>query len=264
MNQFDFNRPITKTRDEVLLVKYHGCIKNVGEMMYKAARALPNFKEYWLDKYIKFHELDGKTDEEIFNLLAPFTSAEFLKYMCLSIKHFRNADAKKAVEDYAKLISLCNPYNAATTNMELMFRQMATYPFCKHIYIYDLKFTEASKKYLRELFANNLGKVSMLEGTLSEILDEKTDITTIFSDSVEEVCTLIQSVPQDSGKFMKKLFMISALPNAILDENKVVHFEDEEFLSKTRELFGCETHWFQLKYVANFNFNGPEVIIKEE
>ena len=261
---FDFNRPIVNTRDEVFLVKYHGCIKNVGEMMYKAARTRDDFKSYWLEKYPKFIALDGRSEQDIFDLLAPFSGAEFLKFMCLSIKDFKKYDPKSTVQDYATLMSLSNPYTAATTNMELIFKTMAAQPFCKHIYVYDVAFTDAAKKYLRELFSKSKGKVSLLEGTLNDIITAKSEITTVFSDSVGEICELLQTELEGTDKFNKKLFMISALPSLTMDKDGKMQYENKKFLSETRERFKCEVDWFQLKFVEQFNFNAPTIKFKGE
>lgn len=264
---FDFGRPIDtqKTRDEIILVKFSGSMKNVGEMMYNAARAQSNFNSYWLERYTKFSSLQGKPVREVFDLLAPFTGAEFLKFMCSSFKTFNKLKFDTTLKDYAQLMSLCNPYNASTTNMELIFLNMLTYPFCKKMYIYDAGFSEISKMYIREVFKSDASKVTLIEGTLLDILNEKTEITSIFTDSAGEVCDVIQSEMEGSDKFAKKLFMISALPNIELDADRKIHYKYEKFLSETRERFKCETRWFQLKYVDNpGNRQCPEIKLKGE
>lgn len=263
---FNFTKPIDdlNTRDEVLLVKYSGCIKNVGEMMFNAAKERPNFTSYWMERYPKFSALLDKKDEEVFNLLAPFNGAEFLKYMCLSLENFSKLEFDTTLRDYAQLMSLCNPYRASTTNIEMMLKNIISYPFCRKMYIYDTAFNEPSKMYLREIFGDYGNKISLIEGTLYDILDEKKDITTCFSDSVGEVCEVIQSEPEGSDKYAKKLFMISALPSLEFDKDGKLHYKYEKFLSETIHRFKCETRWFQLKYVNHFDFTGPEIKLEGE
>ena len=262
---FDFARPIDSlnTRDEIILVKFSGCLKNVGEMMYNAAKKQPNFTSYWIERYCKFSALQGKSTQEAFNLLAPFTGSEFLKFMCSSFKTFNKLKFDTTLQDYAKLMSLCNPYEASTTNMELIFLNMLTYPFCQKMYIYDAGFSDISKMYLKDAFKAN-SKVTLIEGSILDILNEKPEISSIFTDSAGEVCDVIQSEPEGSDKFAGKMFMISALPNLELDANNKTHYKYEKFLSETRMRFKCETRWFQLKYVADPKVKGPEVKIKGE
>lgn len=262
---FDFTKPIDdlKTRDEVFLVKFSGCIKNVGEMMFNAAKTQQNFESYWMSRYPKFVALLNKKPNEVFNLLAPFTGAEFLKYMCTSLESFNKLEFETTLQDYAKLMSLCNPYHASTTNIELALRNILTYPFCRRMYIYDAGFTEPTKMYLREAFKDFGSKISLIEGTLSDILNEKEGITTCFSDSVGEVCEVIQSESEGSDKYANKLFMISALPSLEMQDGKY-QYKHKKFLSETVQRFKCETRWFQLKFVNHFDFTGPEIKLKGE
>lgn len=253
----DYNRPILKgdNRDEYILVKYTGCIKNVGELLYKAARIQSNFKSYWLDKYPKFCELDGKSHEEVFNYLAPFTGPEFLKYMCVSQRNFGMYTIEESMQDYARLRSLMNPFLSSVTNMELTLRNIASYDFCKKIYIHDVAFSDLSKKFLQGVFTKNPSKISLLEYDMKTILEEKPEITTIISDSAGEVCEFLQVHDQDKEILEKKQFMISSLPNvnmsSINNEGKIT-YKYEKFLSEAFDRFKCGVQWWQLKYETSF------------
>lgn len=256
---FDFKRPITNTRDEVFLVKFRGGIKNAGELMYNAATQTPEFKSYWLERYPKFANLLDKDDETKFNLTAPFISAEFLKYMALSFKHFDDMGFEASVKDYAKLMSLSNPYQSSVTNIELMLHEFLTYDFCKKVYIYDTGFSDTTKQFLRDSFGKNSGRrISLLEGNMLDIITAKPEITTIICDGTDEVMEVIESEPQGSDKFDKKLFLISALPNIILDNKSKYTYKHQKFLSETRERFKCECRWFQLKYVMAYGGDNPQ------
>ena len=249
---FDFKHPIRGTRDEVILIKFSGCIKNIGEMMYRAALSTDKFRSYWLERYNRFIALDGKRDEEIFNTLSAFTGAEFLRCMTISQNEYQRRVMKENLRDYAELMSLINPYDAAVTNIELMLKEMLTYPFLKKLYIYDVTFSDITKKYLREVYAQNGSKITLLDGKLYDILDSKPEITTVFSDDVGDVTEVIQSEPEGSDKWNKKLFMISAIPSIIDPTSATEMFQNQKFLSETRERFKCETAWFQLKFITKF------------
>ena len=249
---FDFKHPIRGTRDEVILIKFSGCIKNIGEMMYRAALSTDKFRSYWLERYSRFIALDGKNDEEIFNTLSAFTGAEFLRCMTISQNEYQKRGMKENLRDYAELMSLINPYDAAVTNIELMLKEMLTYPFLKKLYIYDVTFSDITKKYLREVYAQNGSKITLLDGKLYDILDSKPEITTVFSDDVGDVTEVIQSEPEGSDKWNKKLFMISAIPSIIDPTSATEMFQNQKFLSETRERFKCETAWFQLKFITKF------------
>ena len=265
--EFDFLRPVTKTRDEVFLVKFRGGMKNAGELLYNAATQLPDFKSYWLENYTKFANLIDKPAEERFNLLAPFTSAEFLKFMALTFKHFDKLGFSNASQDYAKLMALSNPYFASVTNIELMLHEFLTYDFCKKIYIYDTAFSDITKKFLRDSFGRANGpRISLLEGSLLDIITAKPEITTIICDSADEVLEVIESEPEGTDKFYKKLFLISALPNIRTDADAMdkSFYKHQKFLSETKQRFKCESNWFQLKYVTDYKGDKSTVHFKGE
>ena len=263
----DYNRPIDKNRDEIILVKYTGCIKNVGELLYRAATSQSNFKSYWLDRYPKFVELSGKSNQEVFSLLAPFTGPEFLKYMAVSFKSFGMRAIDDSIKDYARLRALMNPYIVSVTNMELLLRNLASYDFCKKIYVFDVAFSDASKLFLRDLFSQSKDKVFLLEGDMKSILEEKPEITTIITDSAGEVCEFIESRGPEDEILYKKEFMISALPNvdhSNLNKGKITYMY-QKFLSETKERFKCDVTWWQLKYETMFdNINNIQVKLDEK
>ena len=78
-----------------------------------------------------------------------------------------------SIKDYARLRALMNPYIVSVTNMELLLRNLATYDFCKKIYVFDVAFSDASKLFLRDLFSQSKDKVFLLEGDMKSILEEK-------------------------------------------------------------------------------------------
>lgn len=248
----DLKHPIRETRDEVMLIKFSGCIKNIGEMMYHAAKSTSRYKSYWLERYSRFIELDGKNDEEVFNMLSSFTATEFLKCMSTTLSAYDKRGKKENVTDYAELMSLINPYDASVTNIELMIKEMLSYPFLKKVYIYDMAFSDITKKYLREAFTQNGKKISLITGKLYDILDSKPEITTIMCDDVNEVTETIQSEMEGSDKWNKKLFLISALPSILIPPSPDATFQNQKFLSETKERFKCETSWFQLKFITKF------------
>lgn len=266
---FDFRRPVSKTRDEVFLVKFRGGMKNAGELLFNAATQTSDFKSYWLENYPKFSELLDKSEEDRFNLLAPFTSAEFLKYMTLTFKHFKERGFTNSGQDYAKLMALCNPYFSSVTNIEMMLHEFLTYDFCKKIYFYDTAFSEITKKFLRESFGQIMGaRISLLEGSMLDIIDAKPEITTIICDCADEVLEVIETEKEGTDKFYKKLFMISSTPNILPEvlagkESKYL-YKHQKFLSETKQRFKCESQWFQLKYVTSYEGNKPTVSIKGE
>lgn len=249
---FDLKHPIRETRDEVMLIKFSGCIKNIGEMMYHAAKSTSRYKSYWLERYSRFIELDDKNDEDVFNMLSSFTGSEFLKCMSTTISAYDKRGKKENITDYAEIMSLINPYDAAVTNIELMLKEMMTYPFLNHVYIYDIAFSDITKRYLREVYAHNGKKISLLTGNLYDILDSKPEITTVMCDDVDEVTETIQSEMEGSDKWNKKLFLISALPSITNPSSTDEMFRHQKFLSETKERFKCETSWFQLKFITKF------------
>lgn len=261
----NFDQPIVdKNRDEYILIKYSGCLKNVGEMLFNAARMQSNYKSYWLEKYPKFIEMEGKSNEDRFALLAPFTGHEFLRYMCVSSTSFGMRAIEESTRDYADLRALMNPFNASITNMEMCIRNLATYGFCKHIYIYDIAFSDVSKMFLRELLTTGKGRVSIIEGDMKSILEEKKDITSIFTDSASEVVEFIQLHGEDkSGLVEKKQFFISALPNIENPDNygKENFYKYQKFLSEAFDRFKCGIQWWQLKYVTTFE-NDDNIQVK--
>lgn len=262
---FDFNYPISKTRDEVFLIKFRGGFKNAGELLFKAARSCTDFNTYWIDRYPKLSSLASLDEENMFAMLSPFKSEEFLKFMSLSFKHYDKLHdhSKSVLQDYAKLMVLSNPYYASVTNIEMMLHEILTYPFCKRVYFYDTAFSDITKQYLRDTFKTHGAKISIIEGTLLNILTEKPEITTIISDSSDEVVEVIESEPEGSDKFEKKLFLISYAPNLIdLTGTKKEQMKHQKFLSETKQRFKCESNWFQLKYVTRFESNGPEIKLK--
>ena len=133
-----------------------------------------------------------------------------------------------------------------------MIKEMLSYPFLKKVYIYDIAFSEITKKYLREVYNQNGGKISLLTGKLYDILDSKPEITTVMCDDVGEVTETIQSEMEGSDKWNKKLFLISALPSIIDPSSVDGMFQHQKFLSETKERFKCETAWFQLKFITKF------------
>lgn len=249
---FDLKHPIRETRDEVMLIKFSGCIKNIGEMMYYAARSTSRYKSYWLERYARLIALDDKNEEDVFNTLSPFTGSEFLKCMTSTKDVYDRRGTDENIRDYAEIMSLINPYNASVTNIELMIKEMLSYPFLKKVYIYDIAFSEITKKYLREVYNQNGGKISLLTGKLYDILDSKPEITTVMCDDVGEVTETIQSEMEGSDKWNKKLFLISALPSIIDPSSVDGMFQHQKFLSETKERFKCETAWFQLKFITKF------------
>ena len=261
---FNFARPINEnTRDEFILVKYTGCIKNVGEMLYNATKSQGN-GSYWMDKYPMLNELVGKSDEEAFNLLAPFTGPDFFKFLLASPNIFSVTDTPIVMRDYSNLRSLSNPYKASITNMELSLRNIASYNFCKEIYIYDVGFTDASKSYLRELFDNAKNKISLISSDIRTIILNKPEITTIITDDNNEVCDLIQSIDEEKRKetFNKKQFLISALPNIKNQENKNDRYIHQDFLTNVIPRYGCYAEWWQLKFVDRHIDDNKEVRFK--
>ena len=266
---FDFKKEITQTRDEVFLFKFSGIIKNVGEMLYNAARELSDYSSYWQSEFPVFATLDKMDEQARFNSLAAFTGPEFLRHMTGSQGAWERRGSEKNINDYAKLSSLMNPFHASVTNFELMLHEFLNHPFCRKVYIYDVAFSDIKTQFLQSAFRSNGGKISLLSGTLFDIVKDKKEITTIFSDSAGEVVELIQSEKQGTEAFKEKLFCISALPNVMTDQlsnpNRKYIYQHQKFLSETRERFGCATTWVQLKYVTRFNTpDAPNVIIKGE
>lgn len=211
-----------------------------------------------------FVELVGKTDEEIFNLLAPFTGTDFFKFLLSSPNIYCVTDTPIVMKDYSSLRALSNPYKASITNMELSLRNIASYHFCNSIYIYDVGFSEASKNYLQELFDNARNKVRLISSDLRTIILNKPEITTIITDDDNEVCDLIQSVDEEKRKetFDKKQFLISALPNIKNPEDKNDLYLYQDFLKNIAPRYGCYTEWWQLKFVDKHLNNEKEVRFK--
>lgn len=266
---FNFKKEITETRDEVFLIKFSGIIKNVGEMLYNAARELSDYSTYWRSEFPVFATLDDMTILQRFNSLAAFTGPEFLRYMTGSQAAWERRGSEKNINDYAELSSLMNPFHASTTNFEFMLHEFLNHPFCKKVYIYDVAFSDAKTQYLQSAFKTNGGKITLLSGNLFDIVKDKKEITTIFSDSAGEVVELIQSEKQGTDAFYKKLFCISALPNVLTDQiknpDRKYIYQHQKFLSETKERFGCETTWVQLKFVTHFDLDdAPNVKLKGE
>ena len=248
----DFAADIKDTRDEIIAIKFTGCIKNIGELLYNAASGYSNFNTYWLEEYPRLNILkDAKSIEERFYLSSFYTGQDFLRFV-RGNKPMKN-EAEFA-NDYGKLASVMDPFTGSATNIELMIRNIANNDICKAIYIYDFAISEKSMIYLSQLFDGVAEKIKIYNMPIGKLLNEHPEITTVFHDSSDEMVEWIQGHQEGSDDIKGKCFMLSANPGFCKNfgEGDTI-YKYQKLLTELPYRYKAMASWWQMKYIPYFN-----------
>ena len=248
----DYAREYDGSRSEVLAFKFTGVMKNVGEILYLSAVSnMDEYNRHWVKQYPKLDMLRVEINKEKrFYISSMYTGPEFLKYMRDKLPP---RDINDIQRDYGKLRGKSEPEKASITNIEIMARNLAMKPDIQKIYIYDVAFSTESQLYLTKLFAGYERKVILIEKSFSELLQLKPEITTIFTDSADEVINYLQLFPEKSMALKDKMIYLSANPSIDNISNPDAPFKYNDILKTAPLRWHCGLEYFQLKYVPYFN-----------
>lgn len=257
---FDFYKPIMENRNEVMAIRFHGTIKNVCEEMV-AMIALTN-TEKWLSKYPRLHEiLDLKDERILFEYTAKYTAENFLSAMATG----KPVPKKEIMDDTAKLMGIIDPKLVSFTTLEVGLPQIASYDFCKKVYLFDKCINPATKDYIEKNYGFFADKLFMGEGTLKELIEADPEITTIITNDVEEVMEVMELYEGEktTEKLKDKQFFIEFLPS--IDESikpqpgKLFTVKYEEYLNSSKVRFGANVSWIISHYI-DLNDPNPGIV----
>ena len=248
----DFAREFDSSRNEIIAFKFTGAIKNVGEILFQSTFInMDEYNRHWVKQYPKLDMFRIEQNiEKRFYISSMYTGPEFLKFMRGKLSP---RDITEIQRDYGVLRGRSKPEASSITNMEIMARNLAMKNDIKKIYIYDTAFSVDSQIYLTKLFAGFEKKVVLIEKSFSELMKAKPDITTIFTDSADEVVSFLQTYPENSMDLKDKMIYLSANPSIDNISNPNAPFKYNDILKSAPLRWHCGLEYFQLKYVPYFN-----------
>lgn len=237
-------------REEVIAVKFSGCMKNAGEMLILA---MMNSGQSWDSKYPGIERLrDIKAHKEAYYLLMHFTQLGLLNELR---RPREELSREEMVTDLTLLSNFFDPYSCAMTTLEIGLREIAKYPWCKNIVIYDTSLNDIEKNYIAGLFKGLEDKVLMYEGFLKElIVDEDANITTFFVDDVEDLMASMEYYEgiKETSKLAEKQFFVQAL-NCIEEnenpEDKEVKYKYQQYMKDANTRFNANVTYIISHFV---------------
>ena len=253
IKNYDFNTPLVENRDEVILIKVMGGLKNASEILFNTM-CLDNLNE-WANKYPRIWEvLSLKDFKKIYDYTAHFTPARFIDEMRQPRERLED---EEFFLDMTKLFSKADPTACSITSLELGMRKMCSYDFLKKIYIHNWMMTDNMVDYVKKLFVGYEYKVEIIgEKNMKEAVEEYPDITTIFSDDADEVMELLEYYEgiNEPLKLTDKQFFVMADPSWIHDgttddSNTDLALKYFDYFKESPQRFHCMVTWINNHYI---------------
>ena len=253
---FDFNKPITDNRDEVILIKLTGCLKNACELLFISA--LSNDYGYWKLRYPGFEyrireEVAGTGTEgtkRVYYMTMKYTPKDFLIEMRKPKEPLSDEEIAK---DLAKLMGeFLDPLRGSFTSLEMGIREIVKYDFCKSIIVYEPAISANVVKYLSHLFSGYESKVYTFEGFLGKALEEHPEVTTIFADDAEEVMKVMEYYEgmEQFDKLSEKQIFIEGM-NAVIgkDSDGKAEFKYQQYMDEAKTRFNANVTWMTSHFI---------------
>lgn len=257
----DFGAPISESgdRDEVIAIKLGGGIKNPTEMMFYAMKY--NGYDKWSKKYPGIQTLDQFSKEERFIRCTYFTEENFLRAMRAPLDPLPQEEIKIDTGivrgEYLDLKS-CH-----ITAMEVGLHNMLSHSLCKQLHIFDAEFTDSAKEYIYYEYQAYKNKISLVTGSLIEIVENLPNITTIIMDDIEEIVRMIEYEEVNHPELLKyKAFWIASncsidTTKSISKSNGKISHKYDDFMENAAKRDGFQVNWFNHSIVS---FDHPGVV----
>lgn len=254
---YDFNMPITDNRDEIILIKVYGGLKNGGECL--VAAMVGTDVEKWGHKYPGLFEiLKLGNPRKVYEYTSHFT----IPSLMVDMRKPRDPLPKEEIfRDLSVIMSYVKPQVGSVTSLEIGIRHMLEFPFLKSLYVSDLvEPTDSYKRYLAGIFEGSEQRIFVLPGTLKELLDKREEITTIFTDDADDVMSYLEYYEGigKPEKLNEKQFFIFANPSWVKNDKGEVSLKYSEYFNECNERFKCNVTWINSHYI-DLNDTSPGI-----
>lgn len=259
---YDFNYPIMDNRDEVMLIKTYGGLKNISEVIfYTMIVTIGGSHGLWEERYPGIRDVRAlKEPKTIYDFTSHYNLERFMIFL-------RNPKPELPLQeiynDIAELMGKINPKAGSMNSLELGIYNLIDQDFVKKLYVCDLGGrTKQYNEYISQLFKGHEQKVFMVEDHLKNVIDQYPDITTIFADNVDEVMEYMEYCEGagETAKLENKQFYIMAAPSYGKTENGDLVLMYSDYFEDCPKRFKCKVTWINSHYIDP-NDHNPGVIL---
>jgi len=194
-NDPDYLLPFNEenNRNEIFIVEYDGVLRNFNEAILRAM--ILDYKK-WIHKYPEIINYFQFTSDELYEFSVNVDTVTMLS----TLKHDRKTSDKdrKEIEEDIKSLLPINTDWLHITRMQIALYNIISSKVVRHLYIVNDGMDEKLRNYIASSVPNNEDarhKISLVNGTITEVLNDHPEATTLMMRRSEELYDISMKNP---------------------------------------------------------------------